>query len=937
MLHSWRVPFLVAVTATIIAAIAGVSTIGRNLQHDANDAIAAALERTVDSDTVIVAIDTESLAELRQWPWPRSQHARLLDELRAAGARKIFYDIDFSAESNALDDAVLADALRKWGSSPVILPAFWQPTIDGSAYMLTQPLEQFRRHASLASVNLNPGSDGLVRTVRSSWSIGGFGLPAVFGDDAVPARDAGTEFLIDFSISPASFDLVSFADVAAGRIPHERLTGKVIYVGATALELGDVLPVPVHHSLPGVVVQALAAETVIAGIPVVVPERIALPALFAWSLLLAILFARFSWKTGSLVLAGALASVVAAALYLHHGSRTILEVVPFFVAGGSTFLLSLLVALDEKSLKLLAVRLGLARSEEIVRSILQSSADCIVQLDGRGTIRATNPAAERLFEQSAEEMAGVRINELIPGLFRPVGDDVAQVFHSLEDELHECELVLGNGKSVPVELSFGRVAAVEDPLYIMILRDLSWRVAKERDLHHQATHDPLTELPNRTALADKLDQLIAGDETEVFFALLMVDLNRFKEVNDTLGHSVGDDVLRDVAQRFSKAVGRQGFIARVGGDEFAVVLDTPGDSLSPAAVAEKLQESLRLPLDAGGISVELGMSIGIACFPEDAEDAETLLKNADITMYVSKERGSRYEFFETEHDHNSIRKLGMVGQLRSAIERDEIELHYQPKIDLATNRVHGAEALLRWEHPSLGTVDPEEFIVLVEASDLIQDLTDWTLEQAFRQVRYWRSRNIDGPVAINLSARLLRDSAFPKRLARMMSNAGIDPADLELEITESAVMVDPVLAVEVINRIRSLGTNVSIDDYGTGYSSLAYLRDLHLNSLKIDKSYVMDMEACDNDRVIVESTIQMAHGLGLKVVAEGVESRWACEHLRRCGCDYAQGYFYSKAIPSADFVEWTERFESAPPVSESANDDLAGDALAPAGGRRARG
>ncbi|MBT8100055.1 MAG: EAL domain-containing protein [Gammaproteobacteria bacterium] len=923
---NWRVPVLVAITATVIAMAVQSSTIARNLQHDVSDAIAAALQRVVDSDTVVVAIDSESLAELRQWPWPRSQHARLLDELREAGARKVFYDIDFSAESNALDDAVLADALRKWTSSPVILPAFWQPSIDGSTYLLTQPLELFRRHVNLASVNLNPGSDGLVRTVRSSWTIGGVGLPAVFEDDITESRDAGREFSIDYSISPSSFDLISFADIAAGRVAGERVAGKVVYVGATALELGDVLPVPVHHSLPGVIVQALAAETVVTGIPASLSKYIVVPAIFLWSFCLSIMLARFSWKIGGVAVAVGLGSVLAASMYLYYEYRTVLEVVPFFAAGGCSFLLSLLIALDDKTLKLLAVRLGLRRSEEIIRSIVESSADCIVQVDGRGTIQASNSAAELLFEQSAEQMAGTRINALIPGLFNSVGDDVSQLFNHLAGGLHECHLVLAGGKTVPVELSFGRVDAVDDSLYIMILRDLTWRIAKERDLHYQATHDPLTDLPNRTALADKLGKLIDGDNArDAYFALLMIDLNRFKEVNDTLGHSVGDDVLRDVSNRLSKAVGKHGFIARVGGDEFAVVLDAPGDSLSPAAVAEKLQASLDTPLDAGGISVELGMSIGIACFPEDADDAESLFKNADIAMYVSKERGSACEFYEVEHDNNSVRKLGMIGQLRSAIDQDNIELYYQPKIELATNRVNGAEALLRWEHPSLGAVDPEEFIVLVEASDLIQVLTEWTLKQAFREVRHWHDQGISGPVAINLSARLLRDNGFPQRLERLLSDARIEPADLELEITESAIMVDPAQAVEVINRIRALGTKVSIDDYGTGYSSLAYLRDLKLNSIKIDKSYVINMENSDNDRVIVESTIQMAHGLGLQVVAEGVESEWAHEHLRHCGCDFAQGYYYSKAVPSSDFVEWARDFENNPPAAESANDDLLDD------------
>lgn len=290
-------------------------------------------------------------------------------------------------------------------------------------------------------------------------------------------------------------------------------------------------------------------------------------------------------------------------------------------------------------------------------------------------------------------------------------------------------------------------------------------------------------------------------------------------------------------------------------------------------------------------------------------------------MYVSKNRGSGCEFYEPKHDHHSVRRLGMIGQLRDAVEKNEIELHYQPKIDLKADRVHGAEALLRWDHPALGKINPEEFIAAVDTSDLIEVLTDWTLENAFRQIRDWRANQIDGPIAINLSARLLRDRRFSRRLEQLLAAAAVEPSDLELEITESALMVDRARAIETIDRIRNLGTQVSIDDYGTGYSSLAYLRDLNPNALKIDKCYVMNMHENDSDRVIVESTIQMAHGLGLNVVAEGVESEWAHDHLRRSGCDYAQGYWYSEALHASDFIKWARSYNKNAPLPESANDD----------------
>ncbi|MEQ9562832.1 MAG: bifunctional diguanylate cyclase/phosphodiesterase, partial [Woeseiaceae bacterium] len=375
-----------------------------------------------------------------------------------------------------------------------------------------------------------------------------------------------------------------------------------------------------------------------------------------------------------------------------------------------------------------------------------------------------------------------------------------------------------------------------------------------------------------------------------------------------MGHNVGDYVLHEVARRLAEVAENNGFISRIGGDEFALVLDRFSTRDEISGLAERLIDCLKSPIETCGVAIDIGVSIGIALFPKDARDAETLFKQSDIAMYVAKRSGSGFEYYEAENDKNSVRKLTIATRLRQAIDGDQLDLHYQPQINLRTGRVDSVEALLRWTDPELGMVRPDEFVVLAEATDLIQPLTDWTLRQALQQAAQWRARGLELRLAINISSRILQSVAFPPRLADLISQSGVPPYAIELEITESAMMIDPARALRVVDELSKLGVLISIDDYGTGFSSLAYLRDLPVHALKLDKSFVMNMQQHADDRVIVESTVRMAHALQLKVVAEGVESAAAASVLRECGYDYAQGYLYSAALPPAALHGWVEDF-----------------------------
>jgi diguanylate cyclase (GGDEF)-like protein len=422
-------------------------------------------------------------------------------------------------------------------------------------------------------------------------------------------------------------------------------------------------------------------------------------------------------------------------------------------------------------------------------------------------------------------------------------------------------------------------------------------IAKE----HQSLHDALTGLPNRVLFRDRIEHAIAaGRRADVTSAVLLIDLDHFKEINDTLGHHAGDRLLEEVARRLERSLGDSGTVARLGGDEFGVVLPVLRRSSDASVVARQLLAGLREPFAIEGLTLEVDASIGMACHPVHGTGVEALIQRADIAMYAAKESGSGHAIFEARLDRFSPRRLSLAGGLRSAIQNEEIVLHFQPKAELDGGRVIGVEALARWEHPRLGLVGPTEFVPIAEQTGLITPLTSYVLDCALRQVREWKDLGQELSVAVNLSARSFLDAQLAVEIPRLLQNWDVDAALLELEITESMLMLDPGRAQATLERLSRIGLTLSVDDFGTGYSSLANLKRLPVDCIKIDKSFVMDMAIDASDMAIVRSTIDLAHNLGLRVVAEGVESRQAWDRLTELGCDYAQGFYVSRPLPAEE-------------------------------------
>ncbi|HEX6509280.1 MAG TPA: EAL domain-containing protein [Chloroflexota bacterium] len=569
--------------------------------------------------------------------------------------------------------------------------------------------------------------------------------------------------------------------------------------------------------------------------------------------------------------------------------------------------------LEAANTQLTALTRSLRESEQRFRAAFDHAPVGIAYttLDG-GWLRINDRLCE-IYSRSREELLRLRFQDIT------YPDDLAADLEQLERLLaHEMEsysmekrYLRGDGSIVWTTL---RVSMVRDnagvPAFLVaIIEDISDRRMLEERLRHQALHDALTGLSNRTLLQDRFEQaLSAARRRGGTVGLLLIDLDRFKEINDTFGHHLGDQLLSELGFRLAESLRASDTIARLGGDEFAILLPT-ADVNDAARVASKVLQTLEEPITVGQQSFLVEGSIGIAVYPDHGNNANDLLRRADVAMYNAKRSRAGYAFYLADDDHHSIERLALMADMRYAIERDQLLLNFQPKVNLTSGRVEGVEALLRWEHPERGLIPPDIFIALAEHTGLIKPLTEWVLTHALSQCRVWQDRGLALHVAVNLSTRNLHDPQLVPTVERLLQEAGVSATRLQIELTESAVMEDPFRSTDSLGRLRQLGARISIDDFGTGYSSLAYLKQLPLHEVKIDRSFVLDMATSDSDSRIVRATISLGHDLGLQVVAEGVENQAVWDELASYGCDMVQGYYVSKPMAADACTLWLEDWE----------------------------
>lgn len=757
----WRSAALLLAGAVGLALLA--TNAGDGLDQALTNARAGLSERPASGEVHIVEIDARSIATFRQWPWPRSIHAAAADRLRESKAALIAFDVDFSSPSEPRQDAALAAALRRAGGS-IILPTFRRSNGVDAA-----PIPQLASQSFLAAANVIPEPDGELHSMPYAIEVGGVPRPSLASMVAERPGGAGELFRIDRSIDPATIPRHSMADIVAGRVPPHRLAGKRILIGSTAVELGDHYALPRRGLLPGVVAQALAAETLLQGTP---PS----PAGGAWALAVALLLAAAALRpTRPLAFAAAFAAAAAAILLLPLAAEPLLNAEP----------------------------------------------------------------------------------EVAPALFALLAAGIAG--------------------------GAGRAASRR----------------RERSLI-----DPESGLPNLAALERDCRSIPA-----VTIAVARVD--GFADLLSALGAGGAATLVRQAADRLALGASA-GRLYRIDDGGLAWI-EPQGAELDERF--EGIAAVMRAPFSAGR-SIEVRTHFGAA--RGAGADARQLCADAGLAALHAAGRGSRWQMFTPEDSARASWRVSLLAELDSALVNGELWNAYQPKLDLRTGRIVAVEALVRWNHPERGTLAPDAFIPLIEQHGRAADMTLHVMAEALAEAAAWREAGCPLGVAVNISATLLHDQAFAQRLEQLLRASGFAAEGVILEVTESAAMADPDSAVVALQRWRELGVGVSIDDYGTGQSSLSYLQKMPATELKIDRIFISAMAGDPRNRILVHSTIAMAHELGLEVVAEGVEDEATLDLLREMGCDVVQGYFVSRPLRADALVAFVRDAGTAPSLKRAA-------------------
>lgn len=851
--------------------------------------------RAPSQSLVMVDIDGKSLEAVGVWPWDRTIHARLVEQLEDLGARQIAFDIDFSARSNPASDKAFAKAIGA-AEVPVFLAAFRQnKAADDAGIVLNRPIDLLAAEGWPALVNVPLDDGGRVRRFPARMTIGGERL------DALPALIAGAPegtgtIAIDYSIDLRALPHVSASDVLYGRVKPGLLAGKTALVGARALELHDFLLVPRWGVVAGADVVAMASETLIQG-----RNLTRLPAL-AFGLPLMALAIGLSllpaWRALAALFALALLTEAAAVTAQVSEALVLATAMPLVAMAG----LMALVLLRDYGLRralLTVARRETVNTRRFLERVIDDGFDGIVLIDERDAVVRINGEAARLLgfgEACPLRVADLPapLPEVVAAVRRPDGSRAsANASVELRGRVVEYSVV-----AFPLEGGAFR-QGINRMCVSVALRDVTERQRAADRLRHMALHDELTGLANRAGLAEATIR-VGG-------ALIYFDLDHFKAVNDSLGHKTGDQLLMEVARRAEARVGGAGTLARMGGDEFAVYcpdgLDVAGE------LAAALLNDFARPFAVGGHRVTVGASFGVAGADWDCRDLNVLMRRADLALNAAQKQGRRrIAHFEASMEARLVRRLMLESELASALERDELRVAYQPQFDLATGAVVSAEALMRWRHPTLGDVSPGVFIPIAEETGLIHQLTGWMMKRAALDAVAW-ARPI--PVAVNVSVHDLKSGEVPAMAMAALEHSGLPASRFELEVTESAfVGADPVVS-DAFDRLRARGIALALDDYGTGYASLGYLHRFPFTTLKIDKSFVDGVPGDADAMAILQSVVVLARGLGLKTVAEGVEHPEQRDALEALGCDIGQGFLFSAPVDNAVLARMLARERAA--------------------------
>ncbi|MCT4621141.1 MAG: EAL domain-containing protein [Marinisporobacter sp.] len=550
--------------------------------------------------------------------------------------------------------------------------------------------------------------------------------------------------------------------------------------------------------------------------------------------------------------------------------------------------------------------MNLNQSEAFAHSIINHAIEGIVTIDINGIIEYINPAAEKIFGYMASEIVGENIDTIIPKLYYKEDEELDEKYQFIDKNRE----IVGKRKdesTLPIDLTISKFYAGKKCFFTIMLRDITERKQYEERIRYQAFYDSLTGLPNRLLLKERMGLEIAhAKQTSQKLALMYLDLDRFKLINDTLGHDIGDKLLKEIAERLKACVRQDDTVARIGGDEFVTLLPGINRGENVGKIANKILEAIREPVIIEEHEMYLTISIGVTIFPDDGENDENLLTNADVAMYRAKEKGkNNFQLYTPELNDKALERLAMENSLRRALEYKEFVVYYQPKVDAKNEEVIGMEALIRWQHPNWGLVPPYKFIPIAEETGLIVPIGEWVLHTACAQNKALQNAGFPPlTVAVNLSARQFELQDLTKMVSKILEETGLDPQYLELEITESIAMQNIEHTLKMINELKEMGVKFAIDDFGTGYSSLSQLNSFSINKLKIDRSFVSKIGGKDGNSIIASTVLALGKSLELGVVAEGVETKEQVEFFKENECDEMQGYYFGRPMSNEKFEKF---------------------------------
>ncbi|MEF2554259.1 EAL domain-containing protein [Aurantimonas sp. A2-1-M11] len=867
---------------------------------------ADAIEPT--GDIILVDIDAKSLAEIGIWPWPRRLHGELLQAAESAQARSIAYDIDFSTSSSPEDDQAFAAALAGT-EMETFLAAFVQPdTASGAGLSASLPIEMLLRYSWPAGVNVPIDNDGRVR--RFPTSIDGAGEPLVSMPSLLAHDDATTGSLgIDYAISAGQIPRISYVDLLRNRIAPGSIRGKTLIVGASAIELRDLFPVPVHGIVSGSTIIALATETLLQdralhslGTPWFVLAGLALILVPAAS--------HLSSRQAFSAIAGAAVSAELLAFYLQSAHAVVLQ-----TAGFHALLIGLVVWVLSREFNLRRVRLWIARtqaanSQSVLERVLDDGFHGVAIVDEQQRITRIN--------REALELLGLKNATRLDELPSEISDNVSAVVTEFEHgrttgkpAVHVLHLP-GGERVLEYSIVPFWLAGIADPeedvsgdiVYATLtLRDITERQKAHERIHYMALHDSLTGLGNRRALEQKLEAILGGVAPDGGIALFAFDLDRFKAVNDALGHGVGDEVLKETARRAEDVLTGSLLIARSGGDEFIAIM--PAENLPSArAMAAALIDAIANPFLLSGHRIWVETSVGISWWHGQEATVTSMMRHADVALYRAKRTsGEKVVTFEPPMDGDRLQRLKLEEDLNEALNRHEFKVVYQPQLRLSSEEIVGAEALVRWTHAERGFVSPVEFIPVAEETGLIHRLGAWVLETACVEAMRWPKPI---KVAVNVSAIQFAAGDLVAAVRQALTISGLPPERLELEITESAFVEESDKLHPIFEELLAIGVSFALDDFGTGYSSLGYLQRFPISKIKIDRSFVTDILTSNHSIAVIRSVMALAEGLDIRTIAEGIETPEQATMLRLAGCNDGQGYLFAKPIEGSAIAEMME-------------------------------